>query len=83
MKIRVRAQVLEFSQLRHVHYPLVCLQFLGEELGEEGIGAHYPSSGCDSICDVDEFGGEKLVEIFEESLFEELAVKLGYSIDYV
>jgi hypothetical protein len=65
LKILVISIVLQISQPSHIHNPLIGFQIFSVEIRQQRIRTHYPSSGCDSICDVDKFIGEKFIEIFE------------------
>lgn len=83
LELLITCVALELSQFRHVQHPLISLEVLSVQLGEQGIRSHDPSSGCDSIGHVDELVWEELVKILEESLLEQLGVKEGDSVDLV
>ena len=67
LEIWIFHETLDLAQAGGVEDPLVSFEVFSVEIGEEGVGAHDPSSGGDAVGDVDELGREELVEIFEES----------------
>jgi hypothetical protein len=70
LELGVVGVFLELAQMGHVHYPLVVFKVLGVEVSQKRICTYYPTPGRHSVCHVDEFSWEKLVEIFEEGSFE-------------
>jgi hypothetical protein len=50
----------------HIHNPFVSFEILSVEICQKRVGTENPSSGSNTVSDVDEFSWEKFVEIFEE-----------------
>ena len=73
--------MLELTQLRHVHDPLIVSEGLGVKISHQRVRAGNPPSSGDSVGHIDELGGEKLIELLEEGSLQQFGMNFSDSID--
>lgn len=73
--------MLELTELRHVHDPLIVSECLGVKISHQRVRTGDPPSRGDSVGHIDELGREKLIELLEEGSLQQLSMNFSHSVD--